>query len=112
MNVTNGKHDSDNLNSMFSPVGVHILIVWAVCFVALLVCTGIDKCDEINLEACQRATMPIIPSASSRASSTSDLQYEDAIDISVEIDNEPYGSTGYASIHEYLHSRHNSTSSD
>lgn len=82
------------LNMFLSPVGVAIGIGWCVCFVALCACTCIDKCEEANLKTA-------VPSGLPRTYQVPSTE----LDI-VELDD------GYATMDEYLQSRHGSITSD
>lgn len=111
MNETGEPHEYLIFRNVFNPMALGVVLGWAVCFVGLVVCTCVDKCDEANIKTLGNTYIPNINRLHSDASSATGDEYEDAIEVVARFE-ETYNGHGYASMEEYLHSRHNSTSSD
>lgn len=93
-------HKDVLVKGIVSPIGVVIVLLWAACFVTLLVCTCYDSCDAATLKARGPMRLPRIAEA---ISAPSDLGHGEILEE---------GELGYADMADYLQSRHSSTTSD
>ena len=90
-------HEDAIFNTVFSPIGICVGLLWALCLGMLLICACIDTWNAANVAAHSHARLPRINEVPSVHDDIADIYEEEG---------------GYATMDEYLHSRHNSTTSD
>ena len=94
--------DDPTLKIIMNPIGVAIGVLWALCFFALCMCTWADACEAAEFTGKGHTNLPRISEVPSIHSGIEELN-PDLFDEE---------ESGYASIDEYLQSRHGSSTSD